>query len=59
VAIIDRPLAIGAGDDADPTADRPLGDLTRPMISGTWRDWLTTVDHKKIMVTPCIVKTWL
>jgi cytochrome c oxidase subunit 1 len=48
VAIIDQPLAIGAGDDAAATADRPLGDLTRPKTSGTWKDWLSTVDHKKI-----------
>jgi cytochrome c oxidase subunit 1 len=48
MAIIDQPLAIGAGDDAAETADRPLGDLTRPKISETWKDWLTTVDHKKI-----------
>ena len=48
MAIVERPLAIGAGDDAVPVADRPLGDLTRPKISGTWKDWLSTVDHKKI-----------
>ena len=48
MAIIEQPLAIGAGDDAIETADRPLGSVTRPRESGTWRDWLTTVDHKKI-----------
>ncbi len=48
MAIVERPLAIGAGDDAVPVVDRPLGDLTRPKISGTWKDWLSTVDHKKI-----------
>ena len=48
MAIIERPLAIGAGDDAVETVDRPLGTATRPRESGTWRDWLTTVDHKKI-----------
>ena len=48
MAIIEEPLAIGAGDDAIETVDRPLGTITRPKESGTWRDWLTTVDHKKI-----------
>ena len=48
MAIIDQPLAIGPGDESRPVADRPLGDLTRPVITGTWKDWLSTVDHKKI-----------
>ena len=48
MAIIDQPLAIGAGDDVHDVADRPLGSLTRPLQSGTWREWLSTVDHKKI-----------
>ncbi len=48
MAIIERPLAIGAGDDAGEVVERPLGTFTRPQPSGTWRDWLSTVDHKKI-----------
>ena len=48
MAIIERPLAIGAGDDAGEVVERPLGTFTRPQQSGTWRDWLSTVDHKKI-----------
>ena len=48
MAIIDQPLAIGSGDGPVETVDRPLGTITRPRESGTWRDWLTTVDHKKI-----------
>ncbi len=48
MAIIEEPLAIGSGDAVSETVDRPLGDLTRPQISHTWRDWLSTVDHKKI-----------
>ena len=47
MAIVERPLELGAGEGAN-LAERPLGDLTRPKESGTWRDWLTTVDHKKI-----------
>ncbi len=48
MAIVERPLAIGAGDDAIETNDRPLGSVTRPKETGSWKDWLTTVDHKKI-----------
>ena len=48
MAIIERPLELESGDDGGNTADRPLGTLTRPQESGTWRDWLSTVDHKKI-----------
>lgn len=48
MAIIEEPLAIGAGDEVPETVDRPLGDLTRPQLSNSWKDWLITVDHKKI-----------
>jgi cytochrome c oxidase subunit 1 len=48
VAIIEEPLAIGAGDDVVETADRPLGEFTRPQATTGWKSWLTTVDHKKI-----------
>ena len=48
MAIIERPLAIGAGDDVVETIDRPLGAITRPQETGSWKDWFTTVDHKKI-----------
>ena len=47
MAIIERPLAIGAGDSVE-TVKRPLGSLTRPQQTGSWKDWLSTVDHKKI-----------
>ena len=47
MAIIERPLAIGPGDSAE-TVKRPLGSLTRPQQTGSWKDWLSTVDHKKI-----------
>ena len=30
------------------TSHRPLGVYTRPKGGGGWRDWITTVDHKKI-----------
>ena len=32
----------------DPVADSPLGAYTRPRGGNGWRDWVTTVDHKKI-----------
>ena len=48
MAIIDQPLAIGSGDGPIETNDRPLGTITRPRETGSWKDWLTTVDHKKI-----------
>ena len=48
MAIIEEPLAIGSGDAVPETVVRPLGDLTRPQISHSWKDWLSTVDHKKI-----------
>ena len=31
-----------------PTVERPLGVLTRPQGGRGWRDWLSTVDHKRI-----------
>ena len=46
MAIIEEPLALTSGEAA--TAERPLGGLTRPQGGNGWRDWLSTVDHKKI-----------
>ena len=46
MAITDEPLALTTGDSA--TVERPLGVLTRPQGGNGWRDWLSTVDHKKI-----------
>ncbi|MCB0996469.1 MAG: cytochrome c oxidase subunit I [Acidimicrobiales bacterium] len=43
----DRPLELESGI-VDVAADQPLGVLTRPKEKGTWKDWLFTVDHKKI-----------
>jgi cytochrome c oxidase subunit 1 len=48
MAIVERPLEIGTGDDGARPAERPLGDLTRPQATTGWKSWLTTVDHKKI-----------
>ncbi len=48
MAIIEEPLALEAGEDAVARVERPLGDLTRPQADGSWKDWLFTVDHKKI-----------
>ena len=48
MAIIEEPLAIGTGEDADERVERPLGSLTRPQATSGWASWLTTVDHKKI-----------
>ena len=41
------PLEIGPGDTAR-YAERPLGVFTRPQLGRGWRDWLSTVDHKRI-----------
>ena len=45
MAITDEPLALTTGDAA--VVERPLGVLTRPQGGNGWRDWLSTVDHKK------------
>lgn len=45
MAIIEEPLALTSGEQH---AERPLGVLTRPQASGSWKDWVSTVDHKKI-----------
>ena len=45
MAIIEEPLALTSGEQH---AERPLGDLTRPQVNGSWKDWVSTVDHKKI-----------
>jgi cytochrome c oxidase subunit 1 len=41
-----NPLELGTGDEL--TVDRPLGVFSRPRHPKGWRDWLFTVDHKKI-----------
>ena len=48
MAIIEEPLALEAGDEVEKTAERPLGEFTRPQATTGWKSWLTTVDHKKI-----------
>ena len=45
MAIIEKPLALTSGEQH---AERPLGVLTRPKANGSWKDWVSTVDHKKI-----------
>jgi cytochrome c oxidase subunit 1 len=45
MAIIEEPLALTSGEQH---AERPLGVLTRPRANGSWKDWVSTVDHKKI-----------
>ena len=42
-----EPLALTSGEDAR-YVDRPLGVFTRPQGGRGWRDWLSTVDHKRI-----------
>ena len=44
--ITEGPLELESGREA--LAERPLGVLTRPQGGRGWRDWLSTVDHKKI-----------
>jgi len=46
MAIIEEPLALPSGQPT--VAERPLGVLTRPRGGNGWRDWLSTVDHKRI-----------
>ncbi|MEZ5247073.1 MAG: cytochrome c oxidase subunit I [Acidimicrobiales bacterium] len=46
MAIIEEPLALTTGEPS--TVERPLGVLTRPQGGNGWKDWLSTVDHKKI-----------
>jgi len=46
MAIIEHPLEIETREA--PLAERPLGSLTRPQGGNGWRDWLSTVDHKRI-----------
>ncbi|GJM36754.1 MAG: cytochrome c oxidase subunit 1 [Acidimicrobiales bacterium] len=46
MAVTEDPLALTTGDAA--IVERPLGVLTRPQGGNGWRDWLSTVDHKKI-----------
>ena len=45
MAIIEEPLALTSGEQH---AERPLGVLTRLQANGSWKDWVSTVDHKKI-----------
>ena len=46
MAITEEPLALTTGDTS--TVERPLGVLTRPQGGNGWKDWVSTVDHKKI-----------
>ncbi len=46
MAIIEQPLAIETSEAQ--LAERPLGSLTRPQGGNGWRDWLSSVDHKRI-----------
>ena len=46
MAITDEPLALTPGDPG--AVERPLGALTRPQGGSGWKDWISTVDHKKI-----------
>jgi cytochrome c oxidase subunit 1 len=46
MAITEEPLALTTGEPT--TVERPLGALTRPQGGNGWRDWLSSVDHKKI-----------
>ena len=43
----DAPLELEAPEQPR-YAERPLGVLTRPQPGRGWRDWLSTVDHKRI-----------
>lgn len=43
----DAPLELEAPEQPR-YAERPLGVLTRPQGGKGWRDWLSTVDHKRI-----------
>jgi len=47
MAIIEEPLALESGE-VTRTVERPLGVLTRPQGGNGWRDWLSSVDHKKV-----------
>ena len=48
MAIVEKtPLELGPGDSVR-YAERPLGVFTRPQGGRGWRDWLSTVDHKRI-----------
>ena len=42
---MNRQLELPSGNGQD---HRPLGVYTRPQGGGGWRDWITTIDHKKI-----------
>ncbi|MEZ5343392.1 MAG: cbb3-type cytochrome c oxidase subunit I [Acidimicrobiales bacterium] len=46
MAIIEEPLALPAG--ANPGVSKPLGVFSRPRNATGLKNWLTTVDHKKI-----------
>ncbi len=46
MAIIEDPLALPSGQPE--VVERPLGAFSRPREVGSLKDWLTTVDHKKI-----------
>ncbi len=46
MAIVEEPLALPSGEPE--VAERPMGMLSRPRDVSGLKDWLTTVDHKKI-----------
>ena len=43
----ETPLELESAE-GEPPADKPLGAFTRPQGGNGWKDWLFTVDHKKI-----------
>ncbi|MEC8333929.1 MAG: cbb3-type cytochrome c oxidase subunit I, partial [Actinomycetota bacterium] len=43
----ENPLELESAE-GEPPADKPLGAFTRPQGGNGWKDWLFTVDHKKI-----------
>ena len=48
MAIIQEPpLELEAGEESR-IVERPIGVFTRPQGDNGWRDWLSTVDHKRI-----------
>ena len=43
----ETPLELESAE-GEPPADKPLGAFTRPQGGNGWKDWLFTVDHKKV-----------
>ncbi|MEM7322556.1 MAG: cytochrome c oxidase subunit I [Actinomycetota bacterium] len=46
MAVVEEPLALPSG--VAEVAERPMGAFARPKNQTGFKDWLTTVDHKKI-----------